>query len=97
MINRYVEGSQVRTSVTFRVGTTPVDPGDVFVDVRPPSGMVASYKHGIDLELVKDGVGNYHLDIDADAPGDWHYWWHSGAPNKAAAKGRFTATRKFAP
>jgi hypothetical protein len=39
---------------------------------------------------VKDSVGNYHVDVDANAVGRWYYRFQGTGTNQAAEEGLFT-------
>lgn len=75
-MNQYYVGDSVRvsTSTVFQdSGATPADPDVVTGKFKDPSGNVTTYVYGTDAELVKDGTGNYHFDIDIDEAGVWWY------------------------
>lgn len=85
--NRYHLGDLVRVSGVFTnaVGTA-VNPTVVNLSFRNPSGNETTYIYGTDAALVKDSTGNYHVDIDADEAGIWHYrWWSTGTGQAAEA------------
>ena len=84
-INAYARGTLVRASASFADGAgNAVDPTAVTARVRAPNGTVTA------PAATKDGVGTYHVDIDADAEGAWHYRWEGTGANQAAAEGQFT-------
>jgi hypothetical protein len=91
--NRHDLGDLVRVSTgeagfTVAVTGDTLDPDAVFLSVRSPSGLM-SYEYGVGDVIVKDGVGKYHADIDADEPGVWFYRWWSTGNGQAANEGRF--------
>lgn len=65
-----------------------VDPAVVLAEYRDPSGNVTSLTYGVDAALVKDGVGNYSVDIDINAAGRWHYRFWSTGMGQAAHRPR---------
>jgi ferredoxin-NADP reductase len=65
----------VGTRVTARgsfatVDDTPDDPATVTVKVRNPGG-VSTFVYGADAAVVRDALGEYHLDVDTPVAG--HY------------------------
>jgi hypothetical protein len=69
----YTEGALLRVTCTFSVAGVLTDPTTVTAVVRSPVGTTTTYLFGIDVELVKDSTGVYHVDIDANAGGRWIY------------------------
>lgn len=63
---------------------TALDATAVFAEYKDPSGNVVSLDYGADAELVKDSTGNYHVDIDADEAGWWHWRFYSTGIGQAA-------------
>lgn len=61
--------AQLEASFTDEDGA-PADPTTVTATVRDPSGNVSSYivTSG---QIIRDGVGAYHLDVPVDEAGDW--------------------------
>lgn len=95
-INTYDLGDVVRCS-TARLPFTntagnAIDPAAVFFQVKNPSGEVTLYEYGTDAEVVKTAVGVYHVDVDADQSGTWHYRFHSTGSGQAAAEGSFVVS-----
>jgi hypothetical protein len=63
------------------------DPDVVKVSIRRPSGSINTYTHGDGAEVVKDSTGHYHLDVNCNATGTWHYrWWSTGDGQAAEEK-----------
>lgn len=59
----YDIGDLRRLSVTFSdIDGTEADPTTVTFKMREPDGTETIYAYGTDAELVKDGVGRYHVD-----------------------------------
>ena len=86
------KGNTVRVSAAFTTVATgaALDPTAVYCEYRDPSGNVTALVYGMDDALIKDSVGNYHVDIDADESGKWYYRFFSTGTGKAAGKGSFT-------
>ncbi|MGH9766104.1 MAG: hypothetical protein ACREAB_01615 [Blastocatellia bacterium] len=89
-MNVYDIGDVVRVSATFtnQVGA-PVDPGGVTLKVKNPVGVKTSYVYVVDLALIRDSPGNYHLDLEPAIQGVWTYRWEGTAPNKGAEEASF--------
>lgn len=72
-ITIYDVGDSARLSFPFRdVNDAPVDPTDLSVTIRKPDGTLTTEEYNPG-SIVKDSVGNYHLDIAVDQEGDWFY------------------------
>ena len=66
-----------------------------FID---PGGTETTLTFGVDAAVVKDGVGNYRCDINANASGRWRWRWHSTGIGQAADEGEFyVKPSAFAP
>jgi uncharacterized protein YfaS (alpha-2-macroglobulin family) len=73
-MNAYKVGASVRCSGAFtNEAGDPVDPTTITFRVRKPDGAVTVYVYGTDAQLVKDGVGAYHVDLAATLAGRWAY------------------------
>ena len=53
----------------------PADPTTVTLRVSRQSNTVIQYIYLIDLELVKDSVGNYHANLNLTTAGLWCFRW----------------------
>lgn len=91
--NHYSVGNLVRVSAVFKdAAGTAIDPTTVGFKVRrPDTGAVTTYVYGTDAQLVKDSVGNYHVDVSADATGEWPYRFYSTGTGQAAQESSFFA------
>jgi len=82
------EGSEVRLICEFRDpfnGYALVDPDTVKVAWLDPSDNYTEKTYGTDPEVVKDGTGQYHIDVTVNAGGEWKYrWWSTGTITTAA-------------
>src|SRR5262245_15769254 len=89
-MNVYDAGDVVRIKVTFTdLAGTPIDPGGVIARVKTPLGVKTTYTYGVDVALVKDSVGNYHIDIEPAIQGIWKYRWEGTISNKGAEESSF--------
>ncbi len=90
MNNTYALGNDVVCSALFRSSEGVVaDPDTVSFSFRNGDGDVTTYVYGTDAEVVKDSVGNYHVNVDASARGTWHYRFYSTGTGKAADEKSF--------
>jgi hypothetical protein len=91
MANSYVRGQLVRVAAKIeRPIGTDVDPTTgPTCRYRSPAGVTAVKTYPTDAEVVKDSVGDFHLDIDANAEGRWHYRWEGTGTNQGAAEAYF--------
>jgi len=87
--NIYDLGDRVRVSAAFKNAEiqAAIDPDVINLSVRSPAGMVTTYTHGVDANVVKDDVGRYYAMVNANAPGFWFYrWWSAGFGQTAKEK-----------
>jgi len=87
----YDLGDLVRSSVTFTIESSGLagDPDTVSVSYIDPSGNVTTKVYGVDAEVIKDGVGDYHIDINADEAGTWYHRWFGTGNIQAAQEQHF--------
>jgi hypothetical protein len=92
-MNTYDIGDLARISGQFKdIAGTLIDPTTVRFKFTTPAGVVTTYIFGTDGQLVKDSVGNYHVDLSATEAGVWFYRWESGGTGQAAEEGQFSVT-----
>ncbi len=93
MSNTYVKGTDVTVSAVFKnAAGVAADPTAVFFSVKDPEGTETDYTYGVGIAIVKDSTGNYHINVDANMPGTWHYRFYSTGTVKAADEGAFTVS-----
>jgi hypothetical protein len=83
-MNAYDLGETVRSSVNIQVSAADVDPAALTVSVRDPQGQVTLYTYGTDAAVIKDSVGDYHIDVTCDLPGVWKVRWRGTGSNLGA-------------
>jgi hypothetical protein len=84
----YIIGEVARLSLRVADLTgLAADPGSVTLKIKPGAGAVADYLYGSAPEVVRDGAGLYHADIELTAAGLWAYRWQLTTPNAGAAEG----------
>jgi len=90
MAEHFDKGDEVRVQTTFTDGDgVAIDPDAVLFKFSDPSGNTTSYEYGADAELVKDGTGVYHVDIDCDEAGEWRWKFYSTGTGQAADEDSF--------
>lgn len=97
-LNAYVVGQPVRLEGHFvDTANADIDPTTVIVKYRPPGAPTVTKTYGTDVQVVKDSVGHYHIDVDTSAvanvtPGHgiWRYRWYSTGTGQAAGEMQFT-------
>lgn len=75
-----------------------VDPGTVSAKVRDPLDNVDQYDYlgSPSGELVRDGVGEYHLDLTPELAGTWFYRFWGTGDGQSADEDKFkVATTSF--
>jgi uncharacterized protein YfaS (alpha-2-macroglobulin family) len=90
MSTTYDKGDSVRCSATFQNSSdAAIDPTTVTFKYKDPSGNLATLIYGTDVTVVKDSTGHYHVDVNADQSGTWHYRFESTGTGQAADEGTF--------
>jgi hypothetical protein len=88
-MNIYDVGDVARIAAAFTTAAgAATDPATVTFKYRSPTGSSASLVYGVDVSVVKDSTGNYHLDITLNAAGDWAYRVVSTGSGAAASEGK---------
>ena len=88
----YIQGSLVRVSVIFTVSGVLTDPSIVRLKYKNPAGTTTTWVYLTDAQLVRDGVGQYRADIDANAGGTWNWRWEGTGAAQGADQDTFTVT-----
>lgn len=89
----YPIGSVVSASVIFERATdsTAVDPTAVSCTIVAPNRRSTLYVYGVDVALVRDAPGAFHVWISVDMPGTWGITWTGTGINAAVVKRYFAA------
>jgi len=89
-INVYIVGRLVRIHAAFTTAAGAfIDPEIVMLTYKNPSGIETTLTYPTDAALVKDSVGNYHVDIDANVAGMWYVRGHSTGLGQTAEESQF--------
>lgn len=95
MINLYKKGQKVRCSVEFKVSDVLTDPSTVTFKSKKPSGGITTLIYLTDLAVVKDAVGQYHVDVITDEKGEWNFRFEGTGVCTAVEEAAFTVTSVF--
>lgn len=75
--NYFTKGSKVRISVDpanpFKVGSTVTDPTGVVIKYRDPVGAITVKTYGTDVEVVRQALGIFYMDVVANTSGEWTF------------------------
>jgi len=88
----YRVGQSVRLSAVFRdpySSDALIDPTNVYFVLKAPSGRTIFYTYAVDVELVRETTGTYHVDVSATEPGRWQYRFYSTGTGQAAEEEEF--------
>lgn len=90
MANTYDIGDMVR--MTFKFSTAagvPIDPSTMTVRLRVNAAAAVIYTYSVDVAVVKDSVGEYHLDYITLASGSHRYEGNGTGAATASEPGYF--------
>lgn len=93
----YDIGDLRRLSVAFKdINGAAADPTTVTFRMRKPDGTVTTYVFGTDSELVKDSVGNYHVDWTFALAGRhvWRFEGSAGGPVTTEEQDAYTRRKE---
>ena len=88
----FTEGDLVRVSVLFLVDDSPLDPNVVTLRYKNPAGTITVWVYLTDAQVVRDSVGLFRADINANAGGVWSFRWEGTGPAQGAGQDTFTVT-----
>jgi hypothetical protein len=85
-MSQYDIGDVGRCSVAFRdIAGASVDPDQVILQIKRPDESIVQFRYNQDAALIRDSVGEYHLDYLITQDGTHYYKW-SGTGNVYAAE-----------
>lgn len=74
--NTYDIGDRIRSSVEFRTTAGALtNPTTIIFRYKDPSENITILTYGVDAAVIRDATGQYHVDVDIDEAGTWHYRW----------------------
>jgi hypothetical protein len=78
MLNRYDVGDLVRFPATFKNYLEELtDPNTIRFRYVKPDGTATTLQFGVDGDIIRDSVGEFHIDLELDTKGEWQYNWIS--------------------
>lgn len=97
-MTQFVIGTLIEIPVAFTdAAGTPTDPTALVfrVQLYVPTGTVQTFTYGVDVAVVRDSAGAYHLEYLVGAAGS--YIWRAEATGavQRAVEGDFTASTYF--
>ena len=93
----YTFGNRVRIKANFTDDDGPADPDTLSIKIRrfgQPATEVR-YAYGTDPEIVKAGIGSYHVIFDPPSVGRWRYYWLGSGDAKGATEGEFRVVLNY--
>lgn len=89
MSENYLVGQVLRISATVRDASDNLaDPGGLVFKFRYGSGPITIKLFGVDPEVVRDGLGRFHIDLPLTDAGVLYFRWESNASNTGAGEGK---------
>jgi hypothetical protein len=88
-------GETVRLTTASVVAGVPADLNPLTLTITSPSNVSTTYTYGSSVELVRDGVGQYHFDLLINALGVWAFEWHGGGAPEAIDEGTVVTGQTF--
>jgi hypothetical protein len=87
-------GDAIRLSTTFKdLSENAVDPTSVLLEIKLPDNSIVSYLYLENPSVVKDSIGNYHLDFLITQSGTHSYKWTGSGTVYAAEEAQFFVRR----
>lgn len=90
-MKEFALGASVRVRGKFKNPSTGLlfNPSVVKASYRHAAEAVTTKVYGVDVELVRESLGIYYIDIDANAVGEWHWRIFSEGTGQTAEEGTF--------
>lgn len=73
----------------LNTSSAAADPTTVVFKYRARGGTIVSYAYSTDAQLVRDSLGNYHVDLSLTVPGLWEYEFLGTGTVAQATNGSF--------
>lgn len=89
----YDIGDTARVTLNLTVDDTLSNPTALTAKVMTPRGVITTVVYGVDLALVRDSTGVYHLDVDCTEAGVWTVHFQATGTGKGAAEHSFSVRR----
>ena len=87
----YITGEVVRIALSLAntLGAA-VDPGGLLIKVHAAGQAIVTYTYGVGIMIVRDALGEYHIDLPLTTTGTWVYRWEFSGANAGANEGSIT-------
>ena len=90
MSDEYDIGDVTRLSVSFTdLSNVTVDPSSVMLKIREPNAVILQQSYPTNDTIIKDSVGNYHMDYLISKDGLHNYKWVGSGTVNASEKDSF--------
>lgn len=68
-----------------------IDPTSLNVKIKDPAAVITTYTYGIAVQVVRESLGVYYINIDTTAQtGTWYAKWTSTGTGQGVAQTNFT-------
>lgn len=83
----YDVGDRPRAAMAFTTPAgAPADPTIILCKIKDPAGTVTTLTYLADAGLVRDSIGNYHIDQTLDKKGIWSFRFEGTGAVTAASE-----------
>lgn len=90
MANQYNVGDLVRcTGVFTDASGDRVDPSAVTAKIKKPDGTTTTYTYGVDVAVVHESQGVFHLDVSATLEGIYFYRFQATGTGQSGGDNHF--------
>jgi hypothetical protein len=96
-MDSYENGQPARIAGNIKVGGVDTDPTTLTFRITEPDGTVTTYVYLTDVALVKDSVGDYHVDWAVDQIGVHYYEFVGTGTAALTLRGSFLSMESSAP
>ena len=90
-MNIYDVGDKIRISGSFTASGVLSDPASVVFKLYNRKVLIETHTYGISADLIKDSVGNYHIDYVIPVLGNYSYDFIGSGTIDASETGFFIA------
>ncbi len=91
----YNLGDSARLSIAAVVNNVAADVTPLTLTITSPASVSTTYTYGVGVDIVRDGVGQYHFDLLISALGVWSYEWNGGSAPEVIDAGTVMTGQTF--
>ena len=77
------------TANVIDLANDPIDPSGFKLYIKRPNAVITTLIFNTDPEIVKDTVGQYHIDLSVDLAGLWYVRWEATGTGQSAEEDSF--------